>query len=341
MTVAEPSLPKRLLLNPLRRGWKVRALFALKNWSEPLLQAANHLLTNDAYDVIHFNHLDTACYLQARHWPRYLKMFDSHNCLTALSDQVAREHAGWFQRLLYRRESRALRNLEHFVTQQTDVNFVCSVDDQRQFHEINPEGNYCVAPNGVDTAFFKSKGEDEQPGNLVFTGAMNYLSNEQGAIFFCHEVLPYLADLPLRIHLVGKTPSPKVTALQTADRVVVTGRVSDVRPYVERAEVFVVPLKHGSGTRLKILEAFAMGKAVVSTGIGAEGIPAKAGEQLLIADSGQAFAEAVRGLLDNPGRRQMLGHAAREFACANYDWQHINTIVAEAYQRAGQSKGSV
>ena len=191
--------------------------------------------------------------------------------------------------------------MEAAVCERVDAALVCSGREQSSFDRLWPGGRYITVPNGVDSDYFQpgNLGE-EQAGVLVFTGAMGYWPNEEAAIYFCKDILPILQRMgrKIKVYFVGKGPTLRVQALHDGDSVFVTGQVDDVRPYIRRAEVVVVPLRHGAGTRLKILEAFAMGKAVVSTTLGAEGIPAENDREILLADDPMNFASKITLLLD-------------------------------------------
>ena len=152
-------------------------------------------------------------------------------------------------------------------------------------------------PTGVDVEFFTTSGSVERdPFNLVFTGSMDWLPNEDGIRYFTEQVLPKVkALLPdVTLTVVGRSPYPSLIELSKNDpSIIVTGRVDDVRPYMERASAYVVPLRIGGGTRLKIYEAMAMEKPIISTSIGAEGLPLKDGEHLLLADDAENFARSI------------------------------------------------
>ena len=333
-TVVELSIWRRGLSSCLRGDFRRYPLFVLKNWSPPLLSAARTLHATHSFDAIHFNHLDTAAYDIDQNW-RVAKVFDSHNCLSQMARQVSRTAASAWKRSLFARESRKLHEVERVVCDRMDYTLVCSEQDRRVFTEINPAARLVIAPNGVDTAYFRpdSQGVTE-PGNLVFTGAMDYYPNEQAAIYFCNEILPELAESnpEVRVHLVGRNPTSRVKALGKLPSVVVTGRVGDVRPYLSRAQVVVVPLQYGSGTRLKILEAFAMGKAVVSTSLGTEGIPATYEREILLADDPSSFREQVRRVLGSEKLRKQLGQAARRLVEDRFDWACVQETVLGVYR---------
>jgi glycosyltransferase involved in cell wall biosynthesis len=189
-----------------------------------------------------------------------------------------------------------------------------------------------VTPNGVDCEYFMPSNDDEEPFSLVFTGAMDVPANMDACIFVATEILPrVISQYPgARLYLVGKDPAPAVRRL-ASNRVVVTGTVPDVRPFLARAQVVIAPLRGGSGTRLKILEAMAMGKAIVATGIGAEGIEYTPRENLLIADSPESIGAAILDLFGDAGLRSRLGAAGRRLVCERYTWNLLEAKLDELY----------
>jgi len=169
--------------------------------------------------------------------------------------------------------------------------------------------------------------------DLVFTGKMDFRPNVDGVLWFSQEVLPLIRrESPgTGLWVVGKDPHPRLSVMAADPAVELTGRVEDVRPYVAAAGVYVIPLRIGGGTRLKVLEAMAMGKAIVSTALGCEGFDLVPGQELVVADTPAAFAGAVVSLLRDPSRRTRLGRAARRFAGSRYDWRTIVPKMERVY----------
>ena len=182
-------------------------------------------------------------------------------------------------------------------------------------------------PTGVDTGYFRPSGlVAAEPMDMVFTGSMDWLPNEDGIRWFVDEVLPLIrAEEPgATLTVVGRHPPAAIRDLAEHDPGVrVTGTVPDVRPYVERSALFVVPLRIGGGTRLKIFEAMAMERPVVSTTIGAEGLPVTDGQDIVLADTAGDFAAAVVRLLRNPAERQAVGQRAAAKVRAEHAWDRV------------------
>jgi sugar transferase (PEP-CTERM/EpsH1 system associated) len=188
-------------------------------------------------------------------------------------------------------------------------------------------------PTGVDVDYFRPAGRAPlEPRNLVFTGSMDWMPNEDGINWFVTDVLPLIhARLPdVTLTVVGRNPPAAIQALAARDvRLRVTGSVPDVRPYMEAAPVFVVPLRVGGGTRLKIFEALAMERALVSTTIGAEGLPLEHGRHALIADSGDEFAGRVIDLLSDPVSATRMGQAGASYVRDRFGWDGVADAFAD------------
>ncbi len=208
-----------------------------------------------------------------------------------------------------------------------------SPEDARVFSEQFRIPDVSHVPTGVDTTYFRlSDSATQHPHEIVFTGSMDWMPNEDAIDWFVQEILPRIrATVPTaRLTIVGRRPPPSIRALAATDAgITVTGSVPDVRPYLERAAVFVVPIRIGGGTRLKIFEAMSMERPVVSTTIGAEGLPVRDGIDILLADEPARFADAVVTLLLNPERASAIGRAAADEVRAEYGWDRVAAHFAD------------
>jgi sugar transferase (PEP-CTERM/EpsH1 system associated) len=251
-------------------------------------------------------------------------MLFTHNVESELWRRHAETHSGRIARRLYDVQYRRMRAYEDSALQRFDGILAVSHSDRETFERLYPDVRVkpmWVIPTGVDTEYFAPATASAPEPRLVFTGSMDWLPNEDAMRFFCHDVLPLIrAEEPrARLAIVGRTPTAAVRALAD-EHIEVTGTVADIRPFMQKATVYVVPLRIGGGTRLKIFEAMAMGQPVVSTTVGAEGLPVVSGEHAIIADGPRAFADAVLSLLRDSKRRQALGAAARKLVVEQYDW---------------------
>jgi glycosyltransferase involved in cell wall biosynthesis len=179
-------------------------------------------------------------------------------------------------------------------------------------------------PTGVDTHYFAPREEPVKENSLVFTGSMDWLPNEDAVKFFAQEILGKIKQaIPtVRLTVVGRNPSHSlVKEVEAYPEITLTGRVEDVRPFIASHAVYVIPLRIGGGTRIKAYEAMAMGKAVVSTTVGVEGLPVKDGDHVVLADTSADFAEAVIELLLNQRRRELMGSVASCFVRQRFSWE--------------------
>jgi len=228
----------------------------------------------------------------------------------------------------FRVEAYRLSRFEEEVARAFDHSILVSEKEAEALRSRVSDRPISVIPNGVDLEYFAPAGDDSCCVNhpvIAFTGAMDYFPNIDAVKYFCHEIFPLVRRvLPAaEFYIVGRRPIPQVKALSHQPGVVVTGDVPDIRPYLWGSTVSIVPLRIGGGTRLKIFEALAMGKAVVSTQVGAEGLPIVPGQHFLQADSPADFAQAVVTLLKDPDRRRALGLAGRRLVEERYSWTQV------------------
>ena len=207
-----------------------------------------------------------------------------------------------------------------------------SENDRRMLTTANPRLRVDVVPNGVDTQAYKPLGQEKVAPAVLFVGAMGYTPCADAVVFFCREVLPRIRQVMgnVEMWIVGINPSTEVRELD-GNGIHVTGRVEDVRPYYSRSTVCVVPLRAGGGTRLKILEAMALGRPVVSTSIGCEGLDVVDGEHLFIADDPEKFADRTMHLLKDKTLRESITSRAREMVVSRYDWDIIAKQLMQVY----------
>jgi sugar transferase (PEP-CTERM/EpsH1 system associated) len=299
------------------------------------------LLAEEPYDLIVCDFLFPAVNLPKR-LPCPAVMF-THNVESEIWRRHAATKTGVLSRLLYGAQYRRMLRYERRALARFDGILAVSNADRETFARLYPGAisqPVHVVPTGVDTEYFAPSASDQpspishQP-SMIFTGSMDWLPNEDAMLYFCRDVLPAIrAEVPdATLTIVGRTPTPAVRKLAEERGVTVTGRVDDVRPYMKDAAVYIVPLRVGGGTRLKIFEAMAMGKAVVSTTIGAEGLPVTDGEHVLLADDPASFARAVVRLIREPERRRRIEAAARALVIARYDWSAVAGELEDALIR--------
>ena len=259
-----------------------------------------------------------------------------HNIESMLMERRAQFEAGVVARWALERESRKLRRYEATASRAYRMNVVMSRQDEVALHERAPGVRTTVIPNGVDIEYFVPAPASQTP-TLIYAGGMNMFANRDAVLYFLQEIWPLIvAQVPdAQFLAVGQDPPDELRAFAARDpRVAVPGKVPDIRPYINRASVYVVPLRVGGGTRLKVLDAMACGKAMVSTSVGCEGLEVQAGEHLEVADEPAAFARATIDLLNDPARRDRLGRSARALVERKYAWPLIGAKLIDAYEEA-------
>jgi len=300
------------------------------------------LLEKETYDVILCDFLAAAGVIPWD-WPCPKVLF-THNVEAVIWQRHYEVARNPLWKALSWREWKRMEAAERRYLQKADHVLAVSENDCATFARFLDPQKLTVTPTGADTEFFQPSREKETPNSLVFTGSMDWLPNEDGIFYFVNEIFPLIRrqapDATLCI--VGRKPSRRLQDLASrVPNIQLTGWVEDVRPYLARSAVCIVPLRIGGGTRLKIFEAMSMAKAVVSTSIGAEGLPIKNGEHLLLADDPTSFAESTIWLLGNASQRAQIGQAARHLVEENYSWVTVSKSFAQVLEhvvkRAGQS----
>lgn len=278
-----------------------------------------------AADVIHCEHMHMAEYLFGI--TDKPKMLDAHNVETQIAYRYSRCESNMLKKLILSLNYRAMRSYEKKVCAGFDMTLSVSMEDQKVLESEFGAGCVRLLENGVDVDYFApvNKNFQDQPKKLVFVGAMDWLPNSDGIKYFIKEILPIIRqDFPgIKLDVVGKDPPQDIRQLSNIDGIRVTGTVDDVRPFVHDSHLYVVPLRFGGGSRLKILEAFSMGIPVVSTSLGCEGIECVNGKDLLVADSPADFAATVVRLLKDPELCCRLTNNARILAVNTYSWNVI------------------
>lgn len=275
-------------------------------------------------------------------------VFDDHNAEYLLqkrawetdAPQPKRWHAATYSYIQWHK----LQRYESQICRLADRVVVVSEADRQALLQLVPNLSAAVVPNGVDLAYYAAydrridpQAPDYGPHAMVFTGKMDFRPNIDAAVWFAQAVLPLIRQqVPdARFIVAGKQPHSRVVALGALPGVTVTGWVPDIRAHIAASAVYVVPLRIGGGTRLKLLEALAMRRAVVSTRLGAEGFALEGEDFLAFADDAAEFAQATVALLHDPLRCQRMGEAGRAFVEAHYGWNAIAPKMKAVYQSLG------
>jgi glycosyltransferase involved in cell wall biosynthesis len=261
---------------------------------------------------------------------------DSHEIAYDLARQFARNGGNLGRRLYAGVNWRKLRREELGTYRDADGVYLCSAaDEQRLLHQV-PGVRTAVIPNGANVEYYQPRPTDPPPDGrtIVFFGLLSTIPNIDGVVHFVQDIWPRIAEAHPEAccKIIGGRPSRSLLAL-AGPRIELTGFVSDLRPHLAAAAAVVVPLRLGGGTRLKILETMAMGKAIVSTTLGAEGIEAVPGRDILVEDEPAAFADAVSRLLAEPSLAVRIGESARRLAVERYSWSGAARALEGFYRR--------
>jgi glycosyltransferase involved in cell wall biosynthesis len=261
---------------------------------------------------------------------------DSHEIAFDLARQFARSGTSLGRRLYASANWRKLRREELGVYRRADGVCLCSAVDERRLLDQVSEVRTAVVPNAADVEYYQPRPADPPPDGrtVLYFGLLSTVPNIDGVTHFVRDIWPRIADAhpETRCKIIGGRPPPSLLAL-AGPRVELTGFVPDLRPHLAAATAVVVPLRRGGGTRLKIVEAMAMGKAIVSTTLGAEGIEAVRNRDIFIEDDPPAFADAVNRLLAEPDLAARIGWSARQMAVERYSWSGAARALEDFYRR--------
>lgn len=337
-------VPQRTTGQRLRQLLTTRAPDMALRLSSPAFAAAlSAALSATPFDAVQIEGIELAWTIETvRAAGRAARIvLDCHNAETELQRRTLRSDrsrpARWPAAVYSAIQVGRLARFEREALAAADVILTVSEDDRRQLAALlGQERPIAAIPNVIDVAAYHW--DEPVPAecrfDLVFTGKMDYRPNVDGVLWFAETIWPLIRrQRPTTTWaVVGQRPHSRLDALRGQPGVTVTGRVEHVQPYLAGAGVYVLPLRIGSGTRLKLIESLAAGCATVSTTIGAEGFDLQSGREAILADRPEAFAAAVLALLNDPARRAEMGAHAQTFA-AQYDWQRVAPLLNDVYDR--------
>ncbi len=335
----------RSLWNSLTAVPSRRPLQTVYSWNLRLAgELVKQLSAPGAFDIVHVEHLRGSRYGQyvKSKLPHVPVIWDSVDCISYLFEQASRHGTGGlFGRFVTRFELNRTRRMEGRLIGEFDHVLVTSETDRKALLGLASAGArtapVSVLPNGVDLDFFRPNPQVQRDAEtLVFSGKMSYHANVSMVKYLAAEIMPrvWRERSEVRLVIVGKDPTPEVRALSADRRVTVTGTVEDIRPYLWKAAVAVVPLVYGAGIQNKILEAMACGTPVVTTSRTLSALEVTPGRELLAVDGAEAFAQEVLDLLGNRGRREAVGEAGAEYVRRRHSWRSIAERLVGHYSEA-------
>lgn len=300
--------------------------------SPALIETIENLHREKPFDLVHCEWTPYAVNLGCL-W-RAASVVNAHNVESMIWERNWAVETQPVRKTFFRLQWQKMLQFEkHFLRRFSRVVAVSEPDRNVIAQWVDPS-KIEVVENGVDTGYFTPLGLQQKPCSMIFTGSLDWRPNGDAMFFFLEEIWPLIRTThpEASLAIVGRNP---MTALKKKASgmpgVTLTGTVDDVRPYIESAQVYIVPLRVGGGSRLKVLEAMAMRKAIVSTTIGAEGLDVQAGENILIADFPGEFASAVARMFEDAGMRQRLGEAGRKLVERRYEWRSLSAKLEAAW----------
>lgn len=334
------SCIKTVLRKP-EQGFKLKFFYLFgempycirQSYSESMQKMINDSLENNSYDLIHANHLMMTYYIQ--NIKRIAKIAEPVDCLTRNSLQQLHKGRGFMDKIKAFIDWRKIRSCELSVYSRFDYCILASVKDREFLERLSPDLKVSVISNGVDFEYFKPQATKEDFPSLLFTGDMSYPPNEDAVFYLCSDILPLIEKSypDVKLYIVGKRPSYKLERfISHRKNVILTGFVEDIRTYLAKATIFICPLRRGTGIKNKVLEAMAMGKAVISSSIGQEGIDALPERDIIIADNPKTFAQRTVELLSNKDTRDKIALNGRKIVEANYNWKIFADKLDKIYQ---------
>ena len=321
-------------------------------------QKVGRLLSSNEYDIIHIDHLQMAQFVPEG--IDALKVLDEHNVEWCIIERIARSERSVAKRILAAIEYPKLRQFEIWACSQADYVLTVTEVDSLSLAGLLTESENGLAnpkmrtiPIGVDTEYFSYSWEGEGRAKCALVGSMYWPPNVDAAVYFCRDILPLAREsIPeLEFDIVGLKPARVLLSLERAvSGVNVTGTVADVRPYMKDCGVFVVPLRAGSGMRVKILNAMATGIPVVSTSVGCEGIKGLVSVEeplserdnrkanIWVADSPEQFSRAVVSIISGNELAKTLSRNGRELMRTGYDWAVVREKILAVYDEMGEER---
>ena len=275
--------------------------------------------------------------LQSRTFARRL----FHDSLTLLYSRLVEGEKQLLRKIALYPGKRGMAKLEQSLNKFCDLVITNSKVDEEVIKRLSPLGHTLTITNGVDVDYFSSGAESECADKLIFTGVMDYEPNEDAALYFGKEIFPLVKKkFPAAEYwVVGSGPSPALLSLASQPGIHVTGRVDDVRPYLQTASIFVCPLRYGAGMKNKVLAAMAMCKAIVATPLSLEGIDVRFGQEVLIADSAEEFARQVGSLLSDKKLVRRLCEAGRKLVQEKYSWSARGLMLESSLRTVAAQHG--
>lgn len=341
-----PHCEKVIGVDLVRPTWKrmLKAAGSVMGGSRPFIisdyhraemeETVSRVIEDEKIDVVHAHFLHVGQYVM--HKGRAAWVYDAHNLEHVLWERFARFQTNPLMRVFARMQLPKFVDWQQRVARNSEKIVTLSDDDRDEYLRIAPDADITTVSNGADIDFFAPLDHiATEDGAIIYFANFGWPPQDDAAIYFHDEVFPAVKQaVPnAKLYLVGKTPPEAIQRL-AGDDVVVTGFVEDIREYIQRAAVVVLPLRVGAGTKHRVFQSLSMEKPLVTTSVGAEGIALEHGKTAMITDDSAAFAQHTIELLQDPARREAMGKAGRELIVANYDWRSNYQVLERVFQEA-------
>lgn len=312
----------RMLLSLFQNLFSFYPYIANKYYRKNMKKRLNEIIQNNKIDIIHFDLLHLSRYLDNSIEIPYT--LTEHNVESSRLLTILNNNKNYFFKIYMYLQYKKLMKFETENCPKYETCISVSTEDAETLRKMCPDSNLTIIPNGVDIDYFKPCLDKPLSNGMAWVGGMGDIYNKEAVNYFCKKIFPVIKDKinDVKFTVIGKNPTKEVLKL-SSNNVNCVGYVDDIRPYIHRATIFVAPIISGGGTKLKVLNALSMGKAVVTTSVGAEGIEVTNYENIIIEDEPEKFARKVIELLNSPRQVQEIGKKARELILDKYDWNKI------------------
>lgn len=325
------------VLDPLTNLISNKSFIINRDYRYEMRKAFLEVVESFKPDVVHIDHLQMAQFVDFN--ASYKVVLDNHNVESIIIKRIAETSESISTRLYASVEWPKLQRYELDICKRCNLVLTVSETDERTLVDMGVNSSYIdYVPIGVDTQSFKYIDRIKSSQNMLSLGTMSWPPNIDSMLYFTKDIMPIIRKqyLGCTLTIAGSNPSPVIQSLASEPDISVTGFVDDADELARKCGVFIVPLRSGSGVRVKILNALAMGLPIVSTTIGVEGLDVRNGEHLLIADTPADFAESVIRVLTDSDLAQKLGVNGRKFVCDNYSWETVNNRLLRIYDEKFQ-----
>jgi len=305
--------------------------------SDSMQQAIDSILEEKDIHAIHADTISLAPYVE--NIKNRTMLLTHHNIESHMMLRRAEGTNNWLKKLYYYIEGKKLEKYERKVCPLFSVNITCSPLDSERLSNVCSGLYIMEIPNGVDTNYFKPQQLDVVPYSLIFAGGLNWYPNLSAMEFFVYEVWPLLKEKCNNVvmDIIGQDPSQDLLDLSKSDPSLrIHGFVDDVRPYISRAAVYVCPISYSGGTKLKVLDALAMEKAIVANPVSCEGIDVENGKSVLYAIEPEEYVECIVKLFENDNLRVSMGKRGRQQIKELYSYENIGKRLSELYTSASR-----